>query len=69
MKESKYPSTNAKKKVNKGSMNINELWSEKQLADILGPLPFPRDRTKVLKMYPRGRKNLALRKRTITETL
>jgi hypothetical protein len=46
----------------RGSMNVSELWSEKNLQEILGSLPYPKDRLKVLHSYE---KNKALRIRTL----
>lgn len=43
------------RKCHKGSMNINELWSEKNLQELLGSLPFPKDRLKVLNSYPKNK--------------
>jgi hypothetical protein len=54
----------------KGTMNVAELWSERKLKEVLGNLPFPRDRLKVLKMYPRKNNRLYLpsnSKRMLTE--
>ena len=44
----------------KGTMHISELWSEKKLKEVIGNLPFPRDRLKVLKMYPKKNNKLYL---------
>jgi hypothetical protein len=46
----------------RGTMNVSELWSERNLQDILGSLPYPKDRLKVLRSYET--KN-ALRIRTL----
>ncbi len=46
----------------RGSMNVSELWSERNLQDILGSLPYPKDRLKVLHSYE---KSQALRIRTL----
>jgi hypothetical protein len=42
----------------RGTMNVSELWSEKNLQDIIGSLPYPKDRLKVLHSYE---KNNAIR--------
>ncbi len=34
-----------------GTMNVNDLWGEKQLQESLGFLPCKRDRPKMLKFY------------------
>ena len=44
----------------KGTMHISELWSEKKMKEVIGNLPFPRDRLKVLKMYPKKNNKLYL---------
>lgn len=41
-------------------MNVSELWSEKKLKEVMGNLPFPSDRLKVLKMYPKKNNKLFL---------
>ena len=46
----------------RGSMNVSELWSERNLQEVLGSLPYPKDRLKVLHSYE---KRNALRIRTL----
>lgn len=38
----------------RGTMNVSELWSEKNLQDVLGSLPYPKDRLKVLHSYEKN---------------
>lgn len=39
----------------KGTMNVNELWSERNLQELIGSLPFPKDRLKVLDSYQKSK--------------
>jgi hypothetical protein len=36
-------------------MHVNELWSESNLQAIMGSLPFPKDRLKILNAYKLGK--------------
>lgn len=35
----------------KGTMHVNELWSENQVQQVMGSPAFPRDRLKILKIW------------------
>jgi hypothetical protein len=41
-------------KIPRGSMHVNELWCEKNLEELMGNLPFPKDRLKILNSYKLG---------------
>lgn len=57
-------------------MNVSELWGEKNLQDLVGSLPFPKDRLKVLHSYQNNkvkamkeRKNRLMKELTLEESL
>lgn len=45
----------SKKPLNKGTMQVTDLWSDKQMQEVMGSPAFPRDRLKILKLW--GQKN------------
>lgn len=47
-----------RKQYSKGTMNITELWSERSMQQVLGSMPYPRDRLKILKLYQQDKHNL-----------
>jgi len=55
-------------------MNVNELWSDKNLQELMGSLPFPNDRLKVLNFYKKSstgrikcpKKNIKISQNTTT---
>lgn len=51
-------SSSGQKIMFKGSMNISELWSEKNLQELIGSLPFPKDRLKILNSYQQNKSKL-----------
>ena len=40
-----------KKVLNKGTMQVTDLWSDKQMQEVMGSPAFPRDRLKILKLW------------------
>ena len=42
-------------KINRGSMHVIDLWGDKNLQEIMGSLPFPKDRLKILNSYQQGK--------------
>lgn len=36
-------------------MHVSDLWSEKNVQEVMGSLPFPKDRLKILHSYKRGK--------------
>lgn len=39
----------------RGSMHVSELWSDQNLLELMGSLPFPKDRLKILNAYKIGK--------------
>lgn len=39
------------KSLKKGTMNVNDLWAESQIQQVMGSPAFPRDRLKILKIW------------------
>ena len=37
--------------MTKGTMQVSDLWSDRQMQDVMGAPAFPRDRLKILKMW------------------
>lgn len=37
--------------LKKGTMNVNDLWAEAQIQQVMGSPAFPRDRLKILKIW------------------
>ena len=37
--------------MTKGTMQVADLWSDRQMQDVMGTPSFPRDRLKILKLW------------------
>lgn len=42
-------------RILRGSMHVSDLWSENNMQEVIGSLPFPKDRLKILNSYKRGK--------------
>lgn len=53
----------AEPRSKKGTMHVNELWSERNLQELMGNVPFPKDRLKILKYYQLSQRRQGAAKR------
>lgn len=47
----KVKKRNKEKVLLKGTMQVTDLWSDRQMQDVMGAPAFPRDRLKILKLW------------------